>query len=98
MSHQITIEMSDRAYDVLAREAAAHGTTPAVVAASALEQRFAEGNGAARRALTEAEIEEGRQRFERHFGEVSVPSAVGLDNEQIDADLAREYADRHEES
>jgi len=97
MSQQILIEMSDQAYEALAREAAARGTTPSVVAASTLEQRFAGDNGAPRTDMTQADIEEGRRRFERHFGEVSVPEAVGLDNEQIDADLAREYADNHEE-
>ena len=37
-----------------------------------------------------------RARFERHFGEVDFTDAAGADNEQIDADLAREYADTHE--
>ena len=89
--------MSELAFEAIAREAAARGTTPSVVAASTLEQRFAGGNNG-RTEVTDAEMEEARLRFERHFGEVSVPNALGLDNEQIDADLAREYADNHEAS
>ena len=38
-----------------------------------------------------------RERFERHFGEVDLGYATGVDNEQIDADLARAYAARHRE-
>jgi hypothetical protein len=97
MSQQILIEMSDRAYESLIREAEALGTTPSVVAASTLEQRFGE-NGAVGEGMTEVEIEEARQRFERHFGELSLPDIVLSDNEQIDADLAREYGSTHEET
>jgi hypothetical protein len=97
MSYQITIEMSDRAYQALSREAATRGTTPSVVAASTLEQRFADANGAAVREATEAEIQAGRERFERHFGSISAPDAVYSDNESIDADLAREYGNSHED-
>lgn len=31
------------------------------------------------------------EHFERHFGEVDLGYATGVDNEQIDADLVREY-------
>ncbi|ETX06781.1 hypothetical protein [Candidatus Entotheonella palauensis] len=37
-----------------------------------------------------------QKRLEQHFGEVKVTDAIGANNEQIDADLAREYADTHE--
>jgi hypothetical protein len=46
---------------------------------------------------TEAEKQVARERFERHFGEVDLGYATGLDNEQIEADLAREYAATHED-
>lgn len=46
---------------------------------------------------TDAEKQAARQRFERHFGEVDLGYATGVDNEQIDADLARAYAARHRE-
>jgi hypothetical protein len=37
-----------------------------------------------------------RARFEHHFGTLALDSATDLDNESIDADLAREYASTHE--
>lgn len=42
--------------------------------------------------LTPEQWEEARQRIRRHFGAVSLGHPSGADNEQIDADLAREYA------
>lgn len=48
------------------------------------------------RLRTEAEKQAAKERFERHFGEINLGSATGVDNESIDADLAREYADDHE--
>lgn len=46
--------------------------------------------------LTEEEEQSARERFERHFGEVDLGCATGTDNAQIDADIAREYANTHE--
>ena len=46
--------------------------------------------------VTEAEKVAARERFEHHFGEVNLGHATGVDNERIDADLARDYADNHE--
>jgi hypothetical protein len=41
---------------------------------------------------TEADLQVARERFERHFGSVDLGYATGTDNEEIDADLARAYA------
>lgn len=57
-------------------------------------QEFPEGN---RAPLGELELHSARERFERHFGEIDLGYATGLDNEQIDADLAREYSATHGE-
>jgi len=46
--------------------------------------------------LSEAE-EAARKRFESHFGEIDLSLPVGVDNEMIDADLAREYSSNHQE-
>ncbi len=46
---------------------------------------------------TEAEKQAARERFESHFGAVNLGHATGVDNAGIDADLARAYADSHEE-
>jgi hypothetical protein len=42
------------------------------------------------------ERQKARERFESHFGEVDLGHPTGIDNEQIDEDLARAYADTHE--
>jgi hypothetical protein len=94
MSQRLTIEMSDGAYEGLTREAVARGTTPALVASSALERQFSNGTAEEQR-LPEKEAPK-RHGFQSVFGIVSLPESVGLDNEQIDADLAREYGDSHE--
>ena len=44
---------------------------------------------------TQEEIAQANQRMRSHI--VDLENAVGLDNEQIDADLVRAYADTHEE-
>jgi len=45
-----------------------------------------------KRYRTEVEKQAARDRFERHFGTYKTDDAMALDNERIDADLAREYA------
>lgn len=47
---------------------------------------------------TAAEKLAARERFERHFGEIDLGFPTGVDNERIDADLAREYSDPHVET
>jgi hypothetical protein len=42
--------------------------------------------------LTPEEWEAARERLRQHAGAVTLENPTGLDNEQIDADLAREYA------
>jgi hypothetical protein len=37
-----------------------------------------------------------RERFERHFGALNLGYATGVENEQIDADLAQAYAASNE--
>lgn len=48
-----------------------------------------------KRYLLAAEKDEARRRFESHFGEIDLGHPAGADNEDIDADLAREYASDH---
>lgn len=99
MSHPLTVELSDTAYAVLQLRAHAAAQSPAMVAATALEQHFGvpDGLDVSGHPTTEAEKKAARERFERHFGEVNLGHATGADNESIDADLARAYADSHEE-
>jgi hypothetical protein len=98
MSHPLTVELSDAAYAALQLHAQAAAQSPAELAAAALEQRFG-APGATHvsgRPTMEAEKQAARERFERHFGAVNLGQATGADNEGIDADLARAYADEHE--
>ena len=99
MSYILTVELSDRAYAVLEGHAQAAATTPAKLAVAALEQRFkaADKLRDPGHSTIEADRHAARERFERHFGAVNLGVATGVDNEEIDADLARAYADDHGE-
>ena len=93
MSRTLALELSDDLYAAVRREAEASKTSPANWVATRLE--WALGHEGAGRARTEAEKTAARERFERHFGEVSFGSLLGADNSQIDEDLAKSYADTH---
>ncbi|MFB0538400.1 MAG: hypothetical protein ACETWR_25955 [Anaerolineae bacterium] len=49
-------------------------------------------------ALSEQEHAEAMARLMRHAGAVNLGHPTGVDNESIDADLAREYSSAHEEA
>jgi hypothetical protein len=51
-----------------------------------------------RRQRSEAAKQRARERFEHHFGALNLGYATGVDNEQIDADLAQAYLATHEEN
>ena len=96
MSQTLILELSDEVYTTIQRQAESAGTSPAHWLATTLEQQYGPRHGHSARACTAAEQHTARVRFEQHFGAVDLPDAVGADNEQIDADLAREYGDTHE--
>jgi hypothetical protein len=98
MSQTLILELSDELYTVIQRQAEAAGTSPAHWLAKTLERQYGSPQPwqSARVHRTAAEQQAARERFERHFGEVDRADAIGADNEQIDADLAKEYADSHE--
>ena len=98
MSQTLILELSEEVYTIIQRQAEVAGTSPAHWLAMILEQQYSRVH-AGQSALTRhtaAEQHAARARFERHFGEVDLADATGADNEQIDAELAREYADTHE--
>jgi hypothetical protein len=97
MSHPLTVELSEAAYSALQQRARAAARSPADLAAAALEQQFGAGDAAipGPGAATGVANQAARERFERHFGAVKIGHATGADNESIDADLARAYADGH---
>jgi len=86
MSHQLTVELSDAAFDALERQARAEATSAAELAASLIEWLVADAPP-----LTEEEREAARMRLEKHFGALALNHPNGADNESIDADLARVY-------
>jgi hypothetical protein len=98
MSHPLTVEISDAAYTALQRQAQAAAQSPTELAAATLEQHFgvAPAPRPSGQPTTEAEKQAARERLKRHFGAVNLGQATGMDNESIDADLARAYADDHE--
>ena len=100
MSQALTLELSDEVYAAIRRHAEAARTSPAHWIATTLEQQYGGGREwqGVRAQRTETEQQTARERFERHFGEVDLGYATGVDNEQIDADLAREYAATHEDN
>lgn len=94
MSRILTLELSDRVYRALQQKAEMTGISIVELAANFLEERADNGSDRDNRSIEEKEA--ARKRFESHFGELS-GEAIDLDNESIDADLAREYANNHEE-
>jgi len=98
MSQTLLLELSDEVYTTIQRQAESAGTSPAHWLATTLEQQYGPRHAwqGARQPHTTTEQHTARVRFEQHFGEVDLPDAIGADNEQIDADWAREYSDTHE--
>lgn len=93
MSQSLTLELSEQVFVAIQRQAQAIGISPAQLAATLLEQQFPQ---AFKLLLDDAEKNAARTRFERHFGTLALDDSTDLDNESIDADLAREYASTHE--
>ncbi len=93
MSQTLEIEVSDEVYAAIQRQAEAVGISAIHLIAASLEQQF----GAVTPGRSEADKQAARRRFESHLGEVDLGYPTGMDNEGIDADLGREYADTHEE-
>jgi hypothetical protein len=96
MSQSLTVEINDQAYETIRQQAEAAGKSPAKFAGALLEERC-NGKPKAADPRSEAEKEAARQRFRRHFGAVDLGHPIGIDNEAIDADLAREYGSDHED-
>ena len=97
MSHILTLELDDEVYAAIERHARSRGTSAARWLAHALRR-----SGGLLRSLEapdhlseRADGQVARERFESHFGEVDLGRPTGTENERIDADLAKAYADSH---
>jgi len=93
MSQQLTLELSDEIYADIEQKANAVGLSVAEWIVAMLSNR---NNGASKVLHSIAEQEEARQRFRSHAGSISLGYPTGIDNEGIDADLARAYASEYE--
>lgn len=96
MSRTLTLELPDEVFAALETEARAIGRPITELALARLTSNPA---GRTKTDLrSDEEKEAARRAFRDVIGIINMPEAVGLDNEQIDAELAREYADTHEEA
>ena len=91
MSQQITLEISDEIYEDWQQRASTAGLTVIEWATAKLNEQ----HGALKEAkLSEAQKEAARQGFRRHAGAIE-GGCGSSDNESIDADLARAYANEY---
>lgn len=90
---KLTFEIPDEVYEAIEAIAARDGKDPRDLALEWL----AEHTPKPRQTLTPEESKAARQSLRRHFGAVNSGNPRSADNEQIDADLAREYGSTHEE-
>jgi hypothetical protein len=93
MSQQLTLELSDEVYTDLQKKANAVGLSIAEWIVALLSYQ---SNGVSKALYSVAQQEEARQRFRSHTGAISLGYATGIDNDSIDADLARAYASEYE--
>lgn len=93
MSKTLTFEIPDEVYEACEQIAARDGKTTEAVVLEYLA-RYAPKP---RPKLSEEELEAAREQLRRHAGAVSLGHPTGADNESIDRDLAREYANNHED-
>ncbi len=80
VSRNVAVEVPDDLFEYLTEQANAAGTTPGEWISKNLSQI----------------VRKPDERLRRHFGSVDLGRPIGISNEQIDADLAREYGKTHE--
>ncbi|MBE9099577.1 hypothetical protein [Vacuolonema iberomarrocanum] len=90
MNHQLTLEINDEVYKDLQQKANAVGISVTEWILTILSEQSI--------AVSEARVtpelqEQTRKKFRSYAGAISLGYATGSDNDQIDADLARAYAD-----
>jgi predicted transcriptional regulator len=93
MMKPLTFQVSDEVYKACQQMAAKYGRTEEEVVLEWLARRISKP----RPKLTEEESRAAWERLQRHMGAENLGYATGADNESIDADLAREYGNTHEE-
>lgn len=86
MDHKLTVTVPEEVYQPLVEEALKQGRTPEEEASLRLQRSVPRRNGERRPGV-----------LRELFGSVDLGHPIGIDNEQIDADLALEYANTHED-
>ena len=90
MSQLLTLELSDDVYAALQQQADAIGLSVAELIVTSLDGQHGLLTGA--KLQPEVQPEEAHQRLFSYAGAISLGYATGIDNESIDADLAKAYA------
>lgn len=90
MSQLLTLELSDEVYAALQQQARAVGLSVAELVVVSLKRQHGFLDKAD--VNTEVQKKEARQRLLQYAGAISLGYATGIDNEGIDADLAKAYA------
>ena len=89
MSRSITLDLPETVLAQLESEAKGQGMTAAEWIVRALTEQFTRPRKDPRAGEEQVEL---RVRFRRHLGELNTGDPRSANNEQIDADLAREYS------
>lgn len=90
MSQQLTLEISDEVYADLQQKANAAGVSLTEWIVALLSKQ---GSADSSILPSPERQEQARKKFKSHAGAVSLGYATGVDNQEIDADLAKAYAD-----
>ena len=94
MSQKLTLQLSNPVFEAVRQRAESARLSPAQWVAGVLEAQLI-GSRDVDVPEPEAEQQHARARFERHLGALDLGQATGVDNEQIDADLTKAYANTH---
>jgi hypothetical protein len=92
MSQVLTLKLNDTIFTAIQQQAKAMGTSPELLSANLLEQQFEQ---VFKKPLDKTERELAKKRFENHFGKLNLDGEIDINNESIDSDLVREYANNH---
>jgi len=95
MSQILTLELNEQLFAAIHQQAKSIGIPAENLAVKLLQQNFSQ---MFKFLPTDAEINIKRAKFESHFGLIDLGIDINLDNDSIDADLAKEYDNNHEDS
>jgi hypothetical protein len=92
MNQILKLKLDPQVFTAIQQQAEAIGISTELLAANLLKKQFEQ---TFQQIINESENQVARERFERHFGEISLGCDININNESIDADLAMEYICNH---